>query len=224
MKLSLVFPVLDTRKQILTHAQDLFAFWLKFPIDIEVLFVADPLQDFSAQECDEELQALGSETRVKFRLLVQKSRQGRGASILRGLREATGEVIGVNSLDLAIPLAELFSGLQEFIVDRDQSFFLIGNRRGTKKKRRLAKSGLRAFFEGVEHDKAKALGVADPTCPFFMIKKKDWDGLEISHLRSWFYTPGILQVARQHGLAIRELEIQSMDHPKSRFRLRDAFT
>ncbi len=223
VKLSLIFPVLGHRKTLLERAQDLSSFWVRFPIDVEVIFVTDPASEIIGPEIEDELQTLIKNSSVTFQVLTNPKKRGRGASVMRGLNEASGEVLSVNSIDLAIPLAEVFSGLQEFIMHRDQSFLLLGNRRGLKKKRKPTKQGLRSFFEGVEHEKAGQLGVSDPTCPFFMIKKSDWQRLEISKLRRWFYTPAVLQAARMKTLEVREIEIQSNDHAASSFRLLDGF-
>lgn len=224
LKLSLIFPVYDSKQAILTRASDLRFFWARFPVDVEILFVADPRPDFSHTEIEDELKTRFSYERIQFRLIPNPRRLGRGMSVLRGLEEATGEILCVNSLDLSIPLAEVFSCLQEFIMNRDRSFLLLGNRRGIKKKRRGTKHGLRAFFEGVEHEKSRTLGVTDPTSPFWMIKKKDWQELRIDRLRSWFYTPQVVLQARKRGLPVHEIEVQSQDRPDSAFRLRNAFT
>lgn len=222
VKLSLVFPVLDHRRTLLERAQDLVSFWSRFPVDVEILFSADPHPALSPGELGEDLDRLGHASRVSFRLLAHAKRRGRGASVQAGLEAATGEVLGVNSLDLAIPLAETFAGLQEFVMNRDQSFLLLGNRRGTKKKRKPVKRGLRAFFEGVEHEKSASLGVSDPTSPFWMIKKSDWERLGIQNLRPWFYTPQVILAARRVGLPVREIEVQAHEDEKSALRLWDA--
>jgi len=223
LKLSLVFPILEERKAILQSAQDLVSFWSRFPVEIEVVLVLDPGRGTSAAGLEEELSTLLSSqnSRLSFKVLAQKSRQGRGAAVLRGLNEASGEILAVNSLDLSIPLGEVFSALQEFILDRERSFLLLGNRRGAKKKRKYAHRGARHFFENAEHEKAQSLQVKDPTTPFFMLKKKDWSELQIPKLRSWFYTPQIIQAARRKGLEVRDLEIQCTDRVSSKLRWRD---
>lgn len=218
MRLSMVIPVYK-ETDLESRAREIVSFWARFPVDLEVLWVIDPWKDFAFEKLESELKALAPPARIRFRPLLNPRRIGRGASVLRGLREAGGEVLAVGSLDFSIPLGEVFSALQEFVMARDKNFLLIGNRRGAKKKRSGRKTGLRAIFEDIEHEKSLGLQVKDPTCPFWMLKKNDWDSLGISKLRPWFYTPGVLQAARRQGLEIREFELNCRDNPGSRLGL-----
>lgn len=221
MKLSLILPV-HQEPALESRAREILSFWAKFPVDLEVIFVLDPHRGFDLPKAEADLHAVQPPARIQFRLLVNAKRFGRGASVLRGLDEAGGDVLAVGSLDFAIPLGEIFSGLQEFILHREQNFLLIGNRRGAKKKRTGAKSGLRKIFEDIEHEKSRGLDVKDPTCPFWMIKRTDWKSLDVRQMRRWFYTPPVLLAARRAGLEIRELDLHCKDRPESRLRLWDA--
>lgn len=221
MKLSLILPV-HQETSLEARAREIVSFWAKFPVDLEVIFVVDPSSDFDLPKSEADLQALLPPARIRFRILSNARHLGRGASVQRGLSEAEGEILAVGSYDLSIPLGEIFTALHEFIQSRDQSFILVGNRRGAKKKRGGMKSGKRKIFEDIEHEKSRGLEVKDPTCPFWMIKKKDWEALGIRKMRRWFYTPPVLLAARRTGLEIREIELNCRDNPQSKMRFWDA--
>ena len=223
LKLSLIFPIFEEHDQILGRLQDLVSFWKRFPVEIEALLVIEGLKPDQIKTLRNQADSLRAETNIQLRVFDQKKRSGRGPSLLRGLQRATGEILAVGSFDYSIPLGEYFSAFQEFMISPNEKFLLLGNRRGKKKKRQGLKSGLRAFFENVEHEKSKGLQLEDPTSPFWMLRKSDWDQLNIKKMRSWFYTPPILLAARQNQLPIREIEVQTQDHPSSQFRLRDAW-
>lgn len=223
MKLSLIFPLSQEKDGAAEKLRDIASFWGRFPIDVEVLLIVDPSRGESSQAWQEMLQAAGAPPKLQFKIEMNEKRLGRGASVQKGLDLATGEILSVNSFDLSIPLGDVFSALQEFIMHRDQEFVVVGNRRGTKKKRRGRVTSTRMLFENIEHDKAAPLQLPDPTCPFFMLKKKTWASLQPLRLRRWFYTPGLLLAARQKQIEIRVVEVQCLDHPSTRLSLWDLF-
>ena len=219
----MIFPVFNESSLLAGRIQDLISFWKRFPVEVEVVLVIDHISEGELAELRTQIQNRNQETQIQFQILTQKKRTSRGSSVWRGLQKATGDILAVGSIDYSIPLGEFFSALQEFILTPQESFLVLGNRRGKKKKRQGSKSGLRSFFENVEHDKSRTLEVEDPTSPFWLIRKSDWASLKVEKMRSWFYTPAILQKARQRGLLIREIEVQTQDRPETNFRWRDAW-
>ena len=216
MKLSLIVPVSNELPQASDKLRDVISFWQRFPVDLEILLMQEPTAQETPQAWHELIQSLGPAPTHQFRLEQNSHKLGRGGSVQRGLDLATGEIVGVLSFDLSIPLGDVFSALQEFIMHRNQDFIVVGNRRSTKKKRRGQQSGLRKIFEDIEHEKSAGLDIADPTCPFFMLKKKTWLDLQPLKLRRWFYTPGVILAARRKGIEVRSLDVQCLDHPHSR--------
>jgi len=223
LKLSLIFPLSQEKDGATEKLRDIASFWARFPIEVEVLLVLDPSRGETLQDWQNLITATGVQPRLQFRLEMNSKKLGRGASVQKGLDLATGEILAVNSFDLSIPLGDVFSALQEFIMHRDQDFVVIGNRRGPKKKRRGLSTSKRMLFENIEHDKAASLQVPDPTCPFLMLKKKTWLALQPLRLRRWFYSPGLVLAARHKQIEVRVVDVQCLDHPSTRLSLWDLF-
>jgi hypothetical protein len=216
LKLSLIIPVSHELERATDKLRDVISFWQRFPVDLEILLVQEPSEYDTGEAWRELIQSLKPPAQHQFRLEQNERKLGRGGSIQRGLSLATGEILGVLSFDLSIPLGDVFSGLQEFIMHRNQDFIVVGNRRSSKKKRRGRQSRLRKVFEEIEHEKAAALQIPDPTCPFFMLKKETWEELQPIKLRRWFYTPGLILAARKGAVEVRSLDVQCLDHAPSR--------
>ncbi len=221
MKLSLIFPLWKETESPQEKLRDVVSFWRRFPMDVEIVFIIDPVRGESVEMWQKWIQELEPPKSIEFSVHLNPKRLGRGASVAKGLDLAQGEVLAVNSFDLSIPLGDMFSAVQEFVMHRAQDFLLVGNRRSKKKQRRGAQKRLRKIYEDIEHEKSMSLQLPDPTCPFFMLKKTSWERLKPIHLRRWFYTPGLILAARQQGLEVRSLDVQCLDHRSSRMGVLD---
>ncbi len=91
MKLSVIVPVYNEERQLEAVLEKLFA--APCPIEREWIFIDDA-------STDQSLRILKNlQPRYGYRLLEQVPNQGKGAAVIRGIREATGELIMIQDAD-----------------------------------------------------------------------------------------------------------------------------
>ncbi len=91
MKLSLIVPVYNEKRQLKSAVELLMS--TKLPLESEWIFINDASTDGSL----EILQEL--KEKYNFRLLDQAVNQGKGAAVIRGIQEATGDFIVIQDAD-----------------------------------------------------------------------------------------------------------------------------
>ena len=129
-------------------------------------------------------------------------------------------MILITTADLSTPLSEHFNALQELIT-KPEVDLVVGWRNTAKKKRSGQKSVLQKAFEEKASRRAHAmnLGVHDPLCPFVAFRRSALDQLLPNlQMKTWYYTPEILEQARLLHLVVVEIPIHFRDQEKSQFR------
>mgnify|MGYP000346384860 CR=1 FL=1 len=109
-KLSLVIPVYNEERHLAEVIRRLMA--TPCPIEREWIFVDDKSRDGSLRV----LRALQRE--YKFRIIEQDPNQGKGAAVIRGIREATGDFIIIQDADFEYDPRDIPSLLQPLLEDR----------------------------------------------------------------------------------------------------------
>ncbi|MEZ0393010.1 MAG: glycosyltransferase family 2 protein [Pseudobdellovibrionaceae bacterium] len=214
-KVSLIVPLRNESPLLQRGLQDLESFIQKFPLQWELILVIDPSQDDTLEKARQ----LKSE-KINLQVLENAKQLGRGPSVKKGLQAAQGDFAMVFPLDFTIPLADLFQFLQELVLHPEIDL-AVGNRHTSRKKREAPRrSPWHWTLENILAEKLRALPQQDPICPYLVFQKKALDQLlpELQ-LKAWFYTPEILQKAREKNLRISEVPVLSRDHRKSQIPL-----
>ncbi len=178
--------------------------------------VVDPSKDNTLEEIER-----FSAKKINLRMHCNPKHLGRAQSVLVGLKLAQGEVIIISSLDLSVPLAEVFNFLQEFVTN-PATQMTIGNRCTSKKKRTGRRSSWHLTLENIIAEKAKRkdLAAADPACSILGFRKIALDKI-LSQLKlsSWFYGPELLLVAQKNGIPVLDIPIVCNDRAESKIPL-----
>lgn len=220
---TLVLPAKNEARRLFVSLRELESFLRKFPLQMEVLVVLDPSTDATEDEfkkIEQHLLSSGN-TQIALRLLKNEKALGRSRSVARGLREAKGEIVLVNSVGWSIPLTEIFQALQE-VLHTPKVDIVIGNRHTSRKKRIAQRSSWYWTLENLLKEKLekKNLRVQDTLSPFLGFKRQALEKiLPAWQARGWFYTPEILQTARALELTVKEIPILSQDQQPSQIPL-----
>jgi|GEM_PF-5423405 len=224
-ELSLVIPVYRESARIQDFAQNLRSFTGRWQFPIQLILVQDPSAE-DRIEADLLKQELAATARLQVEWITSPRRLGRGASVRRGLENATGKFIFVLSVDLNVPLAEIPNSLRDF-TERPDLALLIGNRLSEKKLRHGPRNHWLSAFENAQREKwqKKLPGLTDPTCSFVAIRQNAKVQL-LSNFqpRRWFWSPDLLANAFRQNLLVSEKAIVCHDSLPSRFGWREAFS
>ncbi len=147
-------------------------------------------------------------------LKIFESEKKRGPAVKMGLEKATGEIVCVFPMDWTVPLAEMFQFLQELILHPDFDMVL-GNRKTAKKMQQSKKSSWHLTLENILLDK-NSREHADPLCAYWAIRNEKLALLlKDLEMRSWYYTPEVLEKAQSLQLKVIDAPILSLDKSKS---------
>lgn len=109
MKLSIVVPVFNEAPQLEKVVRCFFK--LQYPVECEWIFVDDASRD-SSFEILENLQK-----EFHFRLIKQSANCGKGAAVIRGFQEASGDLIMIQDADFEYDPRDVPSLLEPLILE-----------------------------------------------------------------------------------------------------------
>lgn len=221
-KVSLIATSQGVPSDLARTLTEVQSFTQKFPVQWEILIVLDPPLKNDLPT----LPASNAEERVQIRVLQNNKHLGRAQSLQKALLEATGEVIITFSLEMTIPLAEIFQFLQELTVDPKLDL-VVGNRFTSRKKMTSQKSSWQQTLEKIIKEKWDAKGplsLTDPLCAYFGVRKSSLDAIrDRIQLKSWYFMPEILRWAHRQNWKIHEVPILSQDQKPSQIPLKKEF-
>ena len=108
--LSLIVPVYNEEEELLSVLEYLFS--PKFDYPVEWIFVEDCSADCSLQILKNEQLKYG------YRLIEQSTNQGKGSAVIRGIHEASGEIIIIQDADFEYDVFEVSKIVQPIINGR----------------------------------------------------------------------------------------------------------
>lgn len=114
-KLSLVVPVYNEERQLEAVVRNLMA--IQFPVATEWVFIDDCSKDRSVQI----LEKLAQEFPIK--IIKQSPNQGKGAAVIKGIKEATGDFIVIQDADSEYDPREISMLLEPLLQDKADVVF-----------------------------------------------------------------------------------------------------
>lgn len=110
MRLSVIVPVYNEERHLARVIDKLLA--TSCPVEREWIFIDDCSRDGSLSI----LRAL--QPKYAFRIVEQNPNQGKGAAVIRGIREATGDLVMIQDADFEYDAAEVPALLEPLIQDK----------------------------------------------------------------------------------------------------------
>lgn len=198
--LSLVIYLDQESKHLEDCLRDLQTFFTKFPLPYEVILMAEKGVTLS-------------EKQAPIRIIHNKTRLGRAASLWQGLQAAQGHFLAVSSVEMTTPLGDLFRLLQ-YLMSEEKIDLYWGDRYAHKNSSFLKKENPRQktehLFNGILKEKFGALP-ADPLSDVVMIKqsalKKLTSTANIGKIKGWYLAPVLLRALKQQPLQMEQLPI-----------------
>lgn len=207
-KVSLISPILNESAFLPEALKNLESFVQKFPLEWEWVL---------AKSDNEALPALKSD-KIQVKM-IETPRLERAPALQKAMEASEGEYIVIFPVDFTIPLAELFSFLQELIMD-PQADMAIGNRWTGRKLAQFKKSSWHLTLEKILTEKNRPLPEMDPLCGYMVFRRKTLDILLPKlKLKSWYYSLDILKAAHAENLKVVQMPILSRDQRPSKIPL-----
>lgn len=207
-KVSLISPILNESAFLPEALKNLESFVQKFPLEWEWILAKsdfDPLPELKSEK-------------VQIQILDLPKLE-RAPALQQAMLASSGDYIVIFPVDFTIPLAELFSFLQELVVDPTADI-AIGNRWTGRKLGQFTKSSWHLTLEKILAEKNRPLPETDPLCGYMIFRRKALDVLlpELK-LKSWYYSLDILKLAHKKNLKVIQTPIQSKDKRPSKIPL-----
>jgi glycosyltransferase involved in cell wall biosynthesis len=164
MKLSLIFPAYNEEENIRKGNLDKVLSYLKLKkFDWEIIVVDDGSTDKTALLIEQKY------LKNKNIRLIKKSHQGKAFTLIWGIKEAKGDLIGFSDFDLATPIEEL----DKLLLAIDDGFdIVIGSRNNQRKGAPMLRKIMAAGFMILRDIFINLEGLGDTQCGFKIFKKE----------------------------------------------------
>ena len=220
---SIVIPAYNEAARILPSLRAITAYMRDRGQPYEILVVDDGSTDATASV----VEALLAST-PEIRLLRNPRRQGKGAAVRQGMREAVGRLQLFADADGATPIQELAQLEQALTAGADLA---IGSRAlasrlpGYAIKARLHRTLLGNLFNRIVR-LSGLRGIADTQCGFKLFRRPiAQDLFSVSSIDGYSFDLELLYIARQRGYHIAEIPVNWSDQPGSKVHaLRDGLS
>lgn len=213
--ISAVVPVYHEQSCLDASMREIAAFLeRRFGTGFEIIAVDDGSRDRSV----EILRSLPPSLRV--RILENTINLGKGASVRRGMLEASGDPVFFTDADLSTPLVEL----ERFLPLLDAGHeVVIGTRKHESAEIRKAQNALRTYM-GLGYTRLVnsllGLDLTDYTCGFKLFSREAAQAIFArSVVDGWSFDAEILFLARRLGFKIAEVPVHWEDKPDSKVRI-----
>jgi len=213
--ISAVVPVYHEQSCLDSSMREIAAFLeQRFGTGYEIVAVDDGSRDRSV----EILRALPPSLRV--RILENSINLGKGASVRRGMLEASGDPVFFTDADLSTPLVELERFLPLLDAGHD---VVIGTRKHESAEIGKAQNVLRTYM-GLGYTRLVnsllGLDLTDYTCGFKLFSREAAQAIFArSVVDGWSFDAEILFLARRLGFKIAEVPVHWEDKPDSKVRI-----
>lgn len=220
---SIVIPAYNEASRILPYLRTITSHMRDRSQPCEVLVVDDGSTDATASM----VEALIAST-PEIRLLRTPRRQGKGAAVRRGMKEAVGRLQLFADADGATPIHEL-ARLEQALTDGAD--LAIGSRALATRlpdyvvKARLHRTMLGNLFNAIVQ-RSGLRGIADTQCGFKLFPRTiAQDLFSVSSINGYGFDLELLYIARQRGYRIAEIPVNWSDQPGSKVHpLKDGVT
>ena len=201
-KVSLISPILNESSIMGDALSNLESFVQKIPLRWQWVLANsgnDPgLKDLKSDK-------------IELKILNLPPKTNRAQALQKALKASDGDYIAIMPVDFTIPLAELFSFLQE-LVTADDVDIAIGNRYTAKKVMQSQKSSWHQTLEKIINEKHRHLPQTDVLCSYMIFRRSALDKLlpELN-LKAWYYSLDILKLAQAKQLKVIQVPVLSRD-------------
>ena len=214
--ISVILPVYNEEKVLEGTVRQIERILSKIPEKTEIIISEDGSTDKTV-EIAKKLES------PRIRLLSSKKRLGKGASIIRSAKFATGDIIIFMDADLASEprfLEKLISPIKEGADIVVASRYLKGSKTSRDFWRHAASKCFNFLVRLLLGSK-----ISDHQCGFKAFRRKEAVGIfEKIEDQKWFFDAEFLVRAQREGLKIKEIPIEWKEAGASKFNLlRDGF-
>ena len=211
---SLIIPALNEASNLTTNYPELLSFLSTLDATCEVILVDDGSTD---NTCD--ILAIPNDLGT-LKVIQNKTNQGKGFSIKRGLEASSGDIALITDADFSTSLNQFHPLIEQVKKGHD---IVIGSR-ALKSSKIIEKQGIIRRFLGAQFKRWVRWMImnnfSDTQCGFKVCKVKSVQPImKFSTIRGWCFDVEFLLIAKRNDLSITEVAVNWKNQHESRLRL-----